>query len=53
LKTLRNSCGPECGGAGGAQINLVTKAGGNQFHIDTYYFDRMMCSMPKTFASAK
>jgi len=40
FKILRNSYGPEFGGAGGAQINLITKSGGNQFHGDAYYFGR-------------
>src|ERR1700730_14781461 len=40
FKILRNSYGPEYGGAGGAQINLVTKAGGDKIHGDVYYFGR-------------
>src|SRR5207253_6215307 len=36
FKILRNSYGPEHGGAGGAQITPVTKAAANQFPGDVY-----------------
>jgi len=39
FKILRNSYGPEYGGAGGAQVNIVTKSG-NQYHGNVYYFGR-------------
>jgi len=40
FKILRNSYGPEFGGAGGAQINIVSKGGGNDFHASAFYFGR-------------
>lgn len=40
FKIHRNSYGPEFGGAGGAQINLVTKSGTNQYHGSTFLFAR-------------
>src|SRR5882672_3731196 len=40
FKILRNSYGPEYGGAGGAQINVVSKGGGNDYHGDLFYFGR-------------
>ena len=40
FKILRNSYGPEFGGAGGAQINIVTRGGGNDFHGNAFYFGR-------------
>jgi hypothetical protein len=40
FKILRNSYGPEFGGAGGAQVNIITRGGGNDFHGNVYYFGR-------------
>ena len=40
FKILRNSYGPEFGGAGGAQINIVTRGGTNQFRGSLFYFGR-------------
>jgi hypothetical protein len=40
FKILRNSYGPEFGGAGGAQINIVTRGGTNQFNGSVFYSGR-------------
>jgi hypothetical protein len=40
FKILRNSYGPEFGGAGGSQVNIVTRGGGNDFHGSAFYFGR-------------
>ena len=40
FKILRNNYGPEYGGAGGAQINIVTSAGTNRFTGSGFYSGR-------------
>jgi hypothetical protein len=40
FKILRNNYGPEYGGAGGAQINIVTSSGTNRFSGTSFYSGR-------------
>ena len=40
FKILRNNYGPEYGGAGGAQINIVTTSGTNRFSGSAFYSGR-------------
>src|SRR5207237_9236518 len=40
FKILRNSYGPEFGGAGGAQINIMPRRRPNRFHGTAFYSGR-------------
>lgn len=49
FKIQRNSYGPEYGSSSGAQINVVTKGGANQYHGDAYYFGRNDALIAKNY----
>ena len=49
FKIQRNAYGPEYGSSSGAQINVVTKGGANQFHGDLYYFGRNDALIAKNY----
>ena len=40
FKIQRNNYGAEFGQAGGAQVNLVTRGGTNEYHGSGYYYAR-------------
>ena len=49
FKIQRNAYGPEYGSSSGAQINVVTKGGANQYHGDLYYFGRNDALIAKNY----
>ena len=49
FKILRNSYGAEFGQSGGAQINIVTRGGTNEFHGSGFYFGRDDSLVAKDF----
>ena len=49
FKVQTGSYSTEFGGAGGAQINIVTKSGSNRFHGDVYEFARSSTFDARTF----
>ncbi len=49
FKVHRNSYGAEFGGAAGAQVNIVTRSGTNEFHGSGYYFGRNDSLLSKNY----
>lgn len=49
FKVQTGSYSAEFGGAGGAQVNIVTKSGGNALHADAYEFVRSNTFDARTF----
>jgi hypothetical protein len=49
FKVQTGSYSAEFGGAGGAQVNIVTKSGGNRIHADVYEFVRSNTFDARTF----
>ena len=49
FKVQTGSYSAEFGGAGGAQVNIVTKSGGNRLHADAYEFVRSNTFDARTF----
>jgi hypothetical protein len=49
FKILRNAYGAEFGQSGGAQVNIVTRGGTNEFHGSGFYFGRDDSLVAKDF----
>ena len=51
MKVHRNSYGAEFGGAGGAQVNVATRGGSDDFHGSAFYFGRDEARSARTTTS--
>ena len=49
IKVHRNAYGAEFGGGSGAQVNLVTRGGTNEFHGSAFYFGRTDALVSKNY----